>query len=85
MLLNLSKVGVVLAAEQQSQFILGGGGGGGGGGCITKATEKFKILQQPSKRLQDIVNILARPLERKLTNYKPCLTDESGLIKFNKF
>ena len=79
MLLNLSKVGVVLAAEQQSQFILGGGG------CITKATEKFKILQQPSKRLQDIVNILARPLERKLTNYKPCLTDESGLIKFNKF
>ena len=84
MLLNLSKVGVVLAAEQQSQFIFWGGGGGGGA-CITKATEKFKILQQPSKRLQDIVNILARPLERKLTNYKPCLTDESGLIKFNKF
>ena len=81
MLLNLSKVGVVLAAEQQSQFIFFWGGGG----CITKATEKFKILQQPSKRLQDIVNILARPLERKLTNYKPCLTDESGLIKFNKF
>ena len=80
MLLNLSKVGVVLAAEQQSQFILGGGGG-----CNTKATENFKILQQPSKRHQDIVNILARPLERKLTNYKPCLTDESGLIKFNKF
>ena len=61
MLLNLSKVGVVLAAEQQSQYILGGG-------CITKATEKFKILQQPSKRVQDILNILARPLERKLTN-----------------
>ena len=82
MLLNLSKVGVVLAAEQQSQFLFFFGGGGGG---ITKATEKFKICQQPSKRLQDIVNILARPLERKLTNYKPCLTDESGLIKFNKF
>ena len=63
MLLNLSKVGVVLAAEQQSQFLFFWGGGG-----ITKATEKFKILQQPSKRLQDILNILARPLERKLTN-----------------
>ena len=65
MLLNLSKVGVVLAAEQQSQFLFFFWGGGG---CITKATEKFKILQQPSKRLQDILNILARPLERKLTN-----------------